>query len=395
MRRFIILSAIFVMTSVLYGCAQIAYGREEIDRLFITRIISIDEAAEGKVMLTITTKNISVGSGAQEQIQTGESIVSEGDTLFDAARNLLIYADRRPHYGHTEYILFGESIARRGILPYLDFISRQNEFRYNAKIYIIKGDTANSLVKKANTKKMFVGDRISSIEEDVDNTSLSSIVTLNEALRVLGSKNLQASLPYIELTDTMFKEEGKDTSDILLRGYAVFSKDKLSYFTSKEEARGISWMTNEFDSAIIIIKAKSGEEISMEIIDSNVKLIPEIKGDALHCTADISFTSNIGEIMGKVSIIDYEDIKHVTEQQSKAVKEEVENAIRIAQEKNSDHFNTLSKFILKYPLIRDYFNDNWNKLFPDIKFDIKVKSNIKGTYMLNDPTESTEEIVGE
>jgi len=395
MRKFIILSVIFVITSVLYGCTQIAYGREEIDRLFITRIISIDEAADGKVMITITTKNISVGRGAEEQIQRGESIVSEGDTLFDAARNLLIYSDKRPHYGHTEYILFGESIARQGILPYLDFISRQNEFRYNAKIYIVKGQTANTLVKKANTKKMFVGDRLSSIEENVDNTSLSSIVTLNDALRVLGSKNLQASLPFIQLTDTIITEEGQDTYDILLRGYAVFNKDKLSYFTSEEEARGISWMIDKFDSSIIIVKTQGGEEISMEIIDSSTKLIPEIKDNVLHCTADISFISNIGEIMGTTSITDYEDIQFITEQQSKAVKEKVEKAVRIAQDKNSDHFNTLSKFIVKYPLMRDYFNDNWNKLFPDIKFDIKVKSYIKGTYMLNDPTKSTEEIVGE
>jgi len=237
MRNFSILAVIFSITLALSGCTQIALGRAEINKLFVVRMMSIDEAAEGKVKLTLTTKSLSTGGEGQEAAQKGESIISEGDTVFDAVRNLNVYSDRKPHYGHTEYILFGESIARKGILPYLDFISRHNEFRYNAKVYIVKGDTANSLVKKTNTTKMFIGDRISSIEENIPRTSLSSVVTLNEALLIFDNKNLDTFIPFIETTDTMTSEEKQDIYDVLLRGYAIFNEDKLSYFTSREEAR--------------------------------------------------------------------------------------------------------------------------------------------------------------
>jgi spore germination protein KC len=394
MKKLAIISALLLIIITLSSCDQIAQGRTEIDKLFITRILSIDEAAEGKVKLTLTTKSLSIGGG-QEQEQKGESIVSEGDTVLEAARNLLVYSDRKPHYGHTEYILFGESIAKKGILPYLDFISRQNEFRYNAKIYIVKGDTADSLVKKTNTSKMFIGDRISSIEENIHTTSLSSIITLNETLTILDNKSLDTFIPYIEVTDTMTSEAKQDKFDVLLRGYAIFLRDKLSYFTSREEARGINWMMNRIGSGIIIVKSKKGEEASMEIVDSKVKIKPEIDGDELHCTVNVSFTTNIGEIMGTKSLIDKESIEYLTEQQNKSIKKEIENAVELAQKNNSDHFSIVTKFILKYPMMRDYLNTNWEDLFPDVKFDIKVESNIKGTYLLNDPTQSPKKGAGE
>jgi len=148
-------------------------------------------------------------------------------------------------------------------------------------------------------------------------------------------------------------------------------------------------------SGVIVVKSKAGEEVSMEIVDSKVKIKAKIIDDELHCTAEISFTTNIGEVMGIVNVIDNESIEYLTEQQEKAIKKEVESAIRIAQENNSDHFSTVTKFILEYPMMRNYLNENWKELFPDIKFDIKVKSNIKGTYLLNNPTRSTVESVGE
>ncbi len=395
MQKYLVLSVLLVFTSILSGCAQIAQGRSEIDRLFITRIISIDETQKGKVGLTLTTKSVSTGGPGQEPKQMGESIEAEGDTVFDAARNLLTYSDRRPHYGHTEYILFGEDIAKKGIKPYLDFTSRHNEFRYNAKLYIVKGDTANSLVKKTNTAKMFVGDRIASIEENVVLTSLSGMITLNEALQIFDDSNLDTFIPFIELTEALTSEGKQNDYDISLKGYALFREDKLSYFTSMQEARGINWMMDRVESGVILIKNKFGEETSMEITDTMVKIKPRIEGNELHCSVDISFTTNIVEIMGTKSDLDMEHIRILIEEQNKAIKDEVEHALKMAQDRNSDHFSIISKFIIEYPMMKDYFRENWKDLFPNIKFDINIESNIKGTYLIDEPSGSTERILGE
>lgn len=389
MRKLAVMSALLVIVTALSGCAQIAAGKSEIDKIFVTRIISIDKTPDDKVMLTLTTKDLQVGgSGEGGQTQKGESIVSEGDTVYDAARKLLTFADRRPHYGHTEYILFGEDTAREGILPYLDFISRQYGFRYNAKIYIVRGETANSLVKKTNTQKMFVGDRISSIEENAEATGLSSIVTLNEALLILGNKNLDTFIPFVEEKKAMIREGEKEKSNILLRGYAIFKNDKFITFTSEEEAKGISWIMNRVVSGLIIVKSEAGEKVALDIIDSKAKLIPRIEDNELHCTIKQSITSNIGEIMGTKTLLNTKSVKYLEKQQEKVVKQTLEKTIRLSQENNSDHFSVVTKFAYKYPMMRDYFQKNWKDLYPDVKFDFEVESKIKGTYLINDPTSS-------
>jgi spore germination protein KC len=395
MRKLSAVSILLVIAAALSGCVQIAQGRAEIDKLFIVRLISIDEAENGKVRLTLTTKSLSGGGGGQEQQQKAESITAEGSTIFDAAKSLFVYSDRKPSYGHTEYILFSEAIARKGILPYLDFISRNNEFRYNAKLYIVKGSSADNLAKNSNTSKMFIGDRLANIEDNAIHTSLSSQVTLNEALFILDDPTLATFIPYIEVVKTMTSEEQQGIYDFLLKGYAIFRHDKLSYFTSMEEARGINWIKNRIGSGIITVKCKNNEDVALEIVDARIKIKPRIEGNELHCAVEVTFTTNIAEITGTSSVLDYESIQFMEGEQNKAIKKEIESALELAQKHNSDRFGIRPYFYMKYPMLEQFFIDNWNQLFPEIKFEVKVQSNIKGTYLINDPTKSTLEAEGE
>ncbi len=395
MRKYAILTVLLALTAALSGCMQIIMGRSEIDKLFIIRMFSFDEAEEGKIKVTATTKDLSTGEGGGEVLQKGESIAAEGETVFDAVRNMSTYADRKLNAGHTEFILFGESLARKGILPYLDLISRHPEFRYNAKLYVVKEGTANSLAEKASTSKYFVGDRLAHIEENIGRTSISGTVTLNEVLLIFDERYLDTFIPYIEPVPTKATGEKPDTCDMLLNGYAIFREDKLLYFASREESRGINWIMNRIGSGIIVLKDQTGQEISMIIVKGASRVIPEIVGNELRCRVEISFSTNIGEIMGGRSVFDKASLDYITEQQENSIKREVENAIRIAQDKNSDHFSIISKFRIKYPLLRDYFQQNWQELFPDIKFEVSVDSLIDGTYMINEPVTASKEAVGE
>ncbi len=395
MRKYAILTVLLALTAALSGCVQVAMGRSEIDKLFIIRMFSFDEAEEGKIKITVTTKNLPTGDGGGEALQKGESVVSEGDTVFDAVRNISTYADKRINAGHTEFILFGEPLARKGILPYLDFVSRHPEFRYNAKLYVVKGSTANSLAEKATTTKYFVGDRLARIEEHIGRTSISGTVTLNEALLIFDERHLDTFIPYIDPVPTKTTGEKPGTCDMLLNGYAIFREDKLLYLASREESRGINWMLNRIGSGIIVLKDQTGQEISMVIIHGNSRIKPRIEGGELHCTVEVSFVTNIGEIMGGTNIFDRASLDYLTKQQEKSIKREVEIAIKTAQEKDSDHFSILSKFIIKYPLLRDYFQENWQELFPDIKFEVSVDSRIDGTFMINEPITASKEAVGE
>ncbi|MGE5633586.1 MAG: Ger(x)C family spore germination protein [Caulobacteraceae bacterium] len=394
MRKTFILILLLFVAFYLSSCAQIERTRTEIDRSFIVRIISIDKGQDGKVKVTLTTKSTTSGGngggggggGGQSQQQSAESIAAEGETMFEAVRNSLTYAEKRPHFGHTEFILIGEEIAREGVLPYLDFISRQSEFRYNAKLYIVKGETANSIVKKTNTKKMFAGDRLSSIEQGIKKVSVASTVSLNEAIFIFDNKQLATFIPYLEAVNSISETEKKDLYDIKVSGYSVFNGDKLSMFLTDKESRGINFLMNRVGSGVIVVKGKNGETVSLEIVESKAKRYPKIQGDDISCTIKVSLITNIGEIEGTQAEFDEESLQYLRKQQENVVKKEIEHIISLAQEKNADFFSAVTSFGFRYPGMRDEFASQWKELFPKIKFNVEVESQVARTYLIKEPT---------
>lgn len=390
MKKLLKLPILFILFFMLTSCSQLMSNRSEIDRIFNTRIIAIDKLDENKVLYTITTKTAVSGSQVKQgNSVSSEILVSEGTTVFEAARNMAAYAYKRPHYGHTEFIIFGEDTAKDGILQYLDFISRNQEFRYNAKIYIVQGDSANSFIKKVATGNIFLADRLSIIEDNSFALSKSGKVTLAEALFIFSKNNVSTFLPVLFIVPSKSGEDSaKGTYDINLKSYAVFKEDKLSAFLDEELSRGVNWVKNRIQSGTILVDAPDKKKVSLDIIQNKTSIKPYLDENGLQCTISIKFNSNIAEILSKEDIFNKESLDYLKQQQENQVKKEVEKILSYAQEKNMDIFGLVSNFSIKYPMMKNELRENWLKLFPEIKFNVEVDSKINRTYLINESANS-------
>ncbi len=365
------------------GCSQLGLTNTEIDKIFVVRIIAIDRIGENKVRIVLTTKSINQGNmGTNGGQSKSEMIVADGETVFEASRLLLTYADKRPHYGHTEFILFGEDTAKDGILPYLDFVSRNPEFRYNAKIYIVRDSTAFDFITKTSSGDTYLGDKLISLEEDAPETSISTQVSLTEALYIFDKKSIATYLPCLHIHEGTSKNE----VEVSLHGYAVFKEDKLYTVLNDDLSRGISWIRNLVVSGVILIDAPDGKKVSMEIIESKTKIIPRIDKNGMSCTIKIMFNSNIAESMSRVNIFTLQYIPILESKQEEVVKKEIEQILKYAQEQNLDMFSIISKFIMKYPSSKNELREKWGELFPEINFNVEVESNINRSYLLREST---------
>lgn len=389
----LVLLVIFILFTF-SGCAKASINKTEIDRVFNTRVLGIDKQENGKVRLTIATKSTSSssqdsGGGGGAPGGKSEILVSDGETVFEAARLLTTYGNKKPHYGHTEYILIGEELARDGLLPYLDFICRNHEFRYNAKIYIVKGDSAYNLINKLNIGDMFLSDKLSIMEDNAPNMSISSKVTVSEAMYIFDKPHISTYLPYIDIIPTPITNDTHSTSlgfNLKLEGYGLFKEDKLQDFVSGNRARAINWIRKKIQSGIINVKAPDGKSISLEIVSAKTDIKPSIDKDSLRCDIKVNFTSNIAETMSKENLFYDKELEILENQQEQQIKKEIEEIIAFAQEKNLDFFGTLTNFIMAYPRMKNELRQNWEELFPDVKFNVTVDSNINRTYLLREPT---------
>ncbi len=393
MKKIFILLLLLSVSCSFAGCKKYIKGRYEIDKLDFPRVLAFDKGKEGNVEVTIVSKNTYKQDDSNTEIKKANIVSSEGRTVFEALRLLNIYSEKKPFYGHTEFILFGEELAKEGIRPYIDFITRDHEMRINSKVYLVKGAFAKEMLEKANTSQFFIGEMLGNLEKARDTMSISSDVKILEVMYILDSPYLSLFIPCLDLSETIQKSgQDEEKLDINMKGYALFKEGKLVGHLAKYEARGLNWLKNLISSGIIVVKDMKDEYVSLEIIESNTKIEPLIRRDgSLKATVKIDLTTNIGEILGTEDIFNKQNLEYIEKEQERVVKEEVLSVIRFALENKMDFFSLGTKFFQKYPRVWKTYEKSWEEWIPTIDFQIEVDSNITRSYLLNEPDSREEE----
>jgi spore germination protein KC len=106
--------------------------------------IAIDKVGN-KFMATCEVINMTGGKGAKPKA----SIVSmKGDSLFDALRKMIKISGKKIYFGDSQVVIISNKIAKKCIIPALDFLSRDAEPRYTLNLMISKEKTARQILKK-------------------------------------------------------------------------------------------------------------------------------------------------------------------------------------------------------------------------------------------------------
>lgn len=392
-KRLISLYLLLVLFITLSGCKLAFTGRTEMSRIEFIRAIGVDNVPdrENAVRLTIATQSVQPGGGGGQQ-KKSEILFSEGETVFDAIRNFWTFMDKRPFWGHLEYIIIGEEAARDGLLKYIDFFSRNPEVRLNAKIFVAKGHSANEIIKKGNGQDKFIFDRLEGLGQNLWGQSVSNTVDLMETMYILDNSFLSLYLPCIELGKFSEPEDSNDEMmDIVLSSFALFRGDKLFTYLNPKLSMGLNWLRNKIKSGVIIVKSPEGESISLEIIESNTKLKPYIENGELSVNIEVIATSHISEIRSSEDIFTDKILEALEREAERAIKEEIESTIKFAQENRMDFFSTASVVFHKYPIKwEDIYEKNWEETFQNISFNVKATLSIPRTYNIKQPSKSKE-----
>lgn len=350
--------------------------------------IDTSPSKEGYVRLTLSAERVKSGGAGKSEEKSSTKIVSEGKTIFEAVRNFATYLDKRPFFGHLEYIIIGEEAAKEGINKYLDFFSRNHEIRLNLKVFILKGNRAEDLMEMAGSESKFVFDRLGGLFKNIDQLSVTNQVNLIEVMYILDIKYLSLYLPCIEMVKvSKGKKEDLPLCDIKMAGFAIFDGDKLTSFLGDEMGRGLNYLRNKIEFGVITVKSPTGNDISLEIINSKTKLKPEIKNGKLVVNVQVRMSSNIGEIKHPEDIFNSNTIGYLEKEQEKVVQDEICKVIKYSQQEiGLDFFGAGKEIYHKYPIVwEDVYKRKWRNEFPKVRFNVFVDSRIKRTYDIEKP----------
>ena len=195
-----------------------------------------------------------------------------------------------------------------------------------------------------------------------------------------------ARIPCIYLTSRE-SETGKQVYDIESCGYAILSDIKLVGYLDKDISRGVSLITNDIESSVIVVKDMTDQDVSLEIIRANTKVIPFFNGDNLErVLLKTKVISHLGEIQSLAEYTNENSISYMEIQQSEILKNEMQSALEKILELKADCLDICDRIRLKRPLKWHKIEDQWAEIFPNIKFDIQVESKIRRTYELREPS---------
>ncbi|NLT13711.1 MAG: Ger(x)C family spore germination protein [Clostridiales bacterium] len=366
--------------------------QKDIGKLILATAVAIDQSdtEDNGVKLTVETQKTMSASSSQGGAQKKPIIlISQGQTVFDADRNFSAYTEKSLFWGHTQYIVVGESAARDDIRKYLDFFIRNHENRLNAHVMVVQEESGEELLKSGDED--LVTNKLKSLVDNVGDMSLSKEITLVEFVEALGSKYSAAYLPCLKIVEKPEGSGGNDyVQDIVLGGYAIFKGTRLQDFITGKEARGLNWVTGDVKSGIIVVKDKDGKDISLEIISAKTKIKTKLIDGIPNIEIKIKVNSNIGELEGASDVFNAEALSELARQQADVIREEISSVVEFAKQNNTDILGFGDKIFHQHPVQWEGIKDKWSELFLKTIVRIEVEPNISGVYNITKAVRSWE-----
>ncbi|HHZ19521.1 MAG TPA: Ger(x)C family spore germination protein [Firmicutes bacterium] len=356
------------------GC----WDKKELDKLAIVAGFGVDQVqtAEGdRLLLTaqiikadqVISPEQAGGSGKQSFL-TDQSY---GRTVFEGVRNFTFESSRRLFFPHNRVLIIGESLARSGLHPIIDFFIRDPEPRPKQYVLVAKGKAADILSVKTGLEEI-PALAIYELLQDYGATSKVYPVTLQDLTKDLASKTKTAVLPMIELVSTSKKKT------IMLDGTAVFKSDRMVGELNINETRGLLWVLGKVHSGIIVFKLPPyRHDISMEILEANRQIRPELRNGKPHVTVVIDVEMIIGEITLTKNLTVPRENEKLERMASQGIKKEIRAALAKARQFNTDFFGFGEAFHSRRPKAWKTFGPNWDQIFPQLPVEIKVSTVIR------------------
>ncbi|SHF28187.1 spore germination protein KC [Seinonella peptonophila] len=365
------------MTYLLTGC----WDRVEVNNLAIITAAALDKKDDKTIELSIQIfvpetsgkEKQNVATMGNENTQSPTLVESaEGVNFADAMLKLQGKISRKIFWGQNEVFIFGEQLAKKGILNELNGILRAVQPRERANLFISKGQAKEIL--KLNP----VIDRNSaeSIHKLVHaHTGLEESII--DTLQMMNGESKAVALPWIEI---LTPQDGRSSNVRMpyIHGTAVLKTDKLLGKLNAEATKGVLMIKNQAASGTITVKPKPEKGyLSAEFVKDKIKLIPQITKNHLSMKLQVQTEAIVTQNSTHLDVMNSHDLAKIEKELAKGITLQIRKALDQGQKKwKADIFGLADTFYRKYPREWKKYKKNWDSLYPNLKIDIQTKFRI-------------------
>lgn len=241
MKRLLLLLYVIMFIPFTTAC----WDSREVDKFAIVTGMAVDKTEQGKYLVTFEVADFIQSSEGQ----TIKSILieSEGESIFEAARNALNINAPRLYFGHTTVAIFSKAVAREGMLKVLDFFLRDAEPRLSIDLFISEEETAGEILRTKPLTSEFVAVEITDIMDEQKNLSKALAVPAYKFINAMTGEGISGIMTSLRIT------ENNGEKNVKTSGTAVFKNDRLIGFINEEDTFALSFILDEVKGGVLVV----------------------------------------------------------------------------------------------------------------------------------------------
>lgn len=341
------------------GC----WDQRVVERIEYIVNVGVDARPNGQILYSITTPSLQAGGQPKPRLRA--TVVS---TPREGREKLFLQSTGRLQSGKLEQIAFGEAMARRGILDYLDVLVRDPINPVLARLVVVKG-TAFDFYKKAvkwpqlPLPGIYLSRLFDQAVENgsIPNTNISSFFTRYYA------PGLDPILPLVKATKTR----------AIVLGAALFRDDKYAGELDVDETYLLGVLRGDPADHLLAVPAsrlaRGKRKMVVRFIGGRAKLKLEVGRDAPRASYEVSLTGLLEEFQMGYPVTEkvLARVERITAGHARRLYEGIWAKLRRA---NCDPLGLGDKVRARH---NDYWlKHDWREVYPRIEANFRVKVEI-------------------
>lgn len=368
---------------LLAGC----WDRQELNDLAIAVGIGLDRNGKNvqfSAQIVNPAEVASKGTTAGYSPPIGVLHASE-PTIAESIRKLTTISPRKIFSSHLRVLVIGEDLARQGIGPLMDGISRNHEFRSDFFIIVAKGARAEDVleiltpIEKIPANKMYdmlkmsnrfwaptVAVRLDQFISDISNPTKQAVLT---GVRISGNTekgkteaNLSKSIAYANLQYS---------------GVALFKQDKLVDWLNDQESKGYNYIMGNVSQSLGHLTCPEGGVMAIEVDRTESKITGKVVDGKPEITVDLFAEENVGEIQCRIDLTKMESIAQLEKIGTEKLTAILQSTIRKAKKNKADIFGFGEAIEDVDPKAWLDLKEDWDRHFADMKVTVRVETQIR------------------
>ncbi|MEI1420513.1 Ger(x)C family spore germination protein [Bacillus cabrialesii] len=304
------------------------------------------------------------GGGGTAGSKTWYVDSASGTTIKEANNKLQTSLSRTINTSHRRTVVIGEEMAREGVAPVFDILTRNPQNRLTALILVSRGE-ARDILNTDVQLEQFPAEMIRELAIMATNRP----VFLSRFMSDLLEKGSDAYAPVITASKT--KPGGKGKSNLKIDGLAIFKSDKLvDIFKDEHMTAALILLNQARQPEFILDLPNQMGKASIQLQKSNASFHAAEKNGKLSVTIEIRAKGIIMENQSTYETRENDQFYIIQKALNRAIKEDVISTVHRLQKRKADPAGFQDRMIRSMAITKNMRSKKWDDVYKDMEIHV-------------------------